>query len=99
MTPNELRSVIDFEKGLTVGQTVLVKWAGSFGHYRAEGTVRVVNTCSVRVALDAAYLPNSVAYPKGTEIVVPLITAKGNRWAHFNRTEPVGGYEAQAEAR
>jgi hypothetical protein len=98
MTPNEFRSVIDFEKALAVGQAVLVKWtAGSFGHYRAEGTVKRVNACSVRVTLTQPMDTGEWGtYPVGHEIVVPLITAAGNRWAHFNRTEPVGGYPAVA---
>jgi hypothetical protein len=107
MTPNEFRSVIDFEKALAVGQPVLVKWtAGSFGHYRAEGTVKRVNACSVRVTLTEVVVERGqlhglvetgkTLYPVGNEIVVPLITASGNRWAHFNRCEPVGGYPAVA---
>ena len=93
MTPTEFRSVIDFEKALAPGQEVLVKWtAGSFGHYHGVGKVVRVNRCSVRVALTEAVEGRWGGYPTGREIVVPLVTASGNRWAHFNRVEPVQGY-------
>lgn len=94
MTANELQAVIDFEKNLQPEQPVLVKWtAGSFGHYKAEGVVKRVNRCSVRVVLTEEVSGEWGGYPVGREIVVPLITASGNRWAHFNRCEPRAGYQ------
>src|SRR5216117_4042331 len=106
MTPNELRTVSDFEQSLTPGKAVLVKWtAGSFGHFKAHATVKRVNRCSVRVTLTEEVSGTTDgwgSYPVGQEIVVPLLQGSLSSlktWAHFNRCEPVGGYPAAVEVR
>lgn len=97
MTPTQLNQVCKFEMALTPSQEVTARWtAGSFGHYSAKATVKRVNRASVRVTLtEAVTNAGTIVYPVGHEIVCPLLNGSGlDRWTHFNRVEPVGGYWA-----
>lgn len=103
MTGNELRTVIDFEKGLASGAPVRVCWTNSHRFFRGAAEVVRVNAKSIRVRLTervTGTFPFSPAfpegYPVGREIVVPLITDE-RKWSCYNHVEPAGGYPALPE--
>ena len=92
MTANELRAVINFEKGLVPGVSVRVRWTNSNRYLAAQAVVLRVNRKSVRVTLTEAVATIPLGgWQVGHEIVVPRIDDK--RWSCGNRAEPVDGYK------
>lgn len=90
----EFRDVMEFERGLSIGDKVEVRWtAGSFGHYRSPATILRLNAASIRVTLDAPVDTGEWGiYPAGREIVVPRawsLTGSSTRWAWHNGVFPL----------
>lgn len=76
MTPNNYRTLVTEDEGLTVGAEVIVFWTSSFRTMRAHGRVVKVNAKSVRVEINDDVTTywggkQQVGWSKGTEIVAP----------------------------
>lgn len=96
MNSRELKTVVDFENGLSVGSEVRVNWTNVGRYNTAKAKVVKVNAQSFRVSLLEHVDPRFYGgYPVGTKISVPRLALGGTGfklWSANNRLEPVNGY-------
>ncbi len=94
MTADEVRTLLEEDRTLQVGQPVLVRWGYGLG-FRAEGRGRIAALFpkSVRVEL-LQEVPNpsgtGIGWPKGFILRgIPRFTAFSQKWDYWNSVTPL----------
>lgn len=89
MTAEEFKSVIDFERSLKVGDTVIVHWTTCHRFMRAKATVEKINDKSIVTCLiEEVHADRLGSWPIGHKIKVPRLGLK-TTWSANNRAWPV----------
>jgi len=80
---NTLEAAIEFDRNLTLGQAVEIRWTNCGRMYRSQAHISKINAKTVRARLflpifeDPNDYQSGVRYPGGQEIIVPRILTTG----------------------
>ena len=93
MTATEFQAVIDFEDGLSVDDSCVIRWTNNHCMLAGAATVKKVNAKSILATLDEKVTGPYGTWPQGTTIKAPRLTVSTmNLWSCNNCATPVSGY-------
>lgn len=96
MTADEIRRVVTFEAGLTVGSPVTLCYTHQYRFFRMPAEVARLTEAAItaRVLVDQRGRSGRMLWPKGHLLTVPRYREDGSPWSAQNRVAPEGGYAA-----